>query len=309
MQAIEPFHIKTIPQFHHLLGLPGPEHPLISVVNLEEVKRLPESMLGSRMLDFYTISLKRNCAHSFKYGQQQYDVKGGVMYFIAPGQVYGPSDTGVEETKKLKLSGWGLYIHPDFLWNTPLARLIKRCDYFNYSVNEALFLTEKEENIVASLMQQIQAEYLANTDKFSQEIIISMIETLLNYADRFYSRQFLTRKKENHQLLDGLEALLNSYFNDPESLAQGLPSVQFVAEKLNISSNYLSSLLKVLTGRNTLQHIQDTMIEKAKEKISTTGLSVSEISYALGFEHPQSFSRLFKAKTGLSPLVFRQSFN
>jgi AraC family transcriptional activator of pobA len=309
MQAIEPFHIKTIPQFHHLLSLPRPEHPLISVVDLADVKRLPESMRGSRILDFYTISLKRNCTHSFKYGQQQYDIKGGVMYFIAPGQVFWPPDTGEEKTKKLKLSGWGLYIHPDFLWNTPLAKRIKRYEYFNYSVNEALLLSEKEENMVTSLMQQIHAEYLANMDKFSQDIIISMIETLLNYADRFYNRQFLSRKKENHQLLERLEELLNSYFNDTEPLTQGLPSVQFVAEKLNISPNYLSSLLKVLTGRNTQQHIQDKMIEKAKEKISTTDLSVSEISYALGFEHPQSFSRLFKAKTGLSPLVFRQSFN
>jgi AraC family transcriptional activator of pobA len=158
-------------------------------------------------------------------------------------------------------------------------------------------------------MQNIQMEYLANMDHFSQDIIISLVETLLNYADRFYHRQFLTRKIENHQILDRLEAMLNSYFNSTDLSMQGLPSVQDIAEKLNISPNYLSGLLKVLTGRNTQQHIQDKVIEKAKEKISTTGLSVSEISYKLGFEHPQSFSRLFKAKTGLSPLAFRQTFN
>jgi len=207
------------------------------------------------------------------------------------------------------MSGWALYIHPDFLWNTPLAKSMKRYEYFDYSVNEALYLSEKEEAIIIAMMQNIQTEYFANTDKFSQDIIISMIEVLLNYADRFYHRQFLTRKIENHQILDRLEDILAVYFDSEDLLTMGLPSVQYVAYKLNISPNYLSGLLKVLTGRNTQQHIQDKMIEKAKERISTTDLSVSEISYELGFDHPQSFSRLFKAKTGLSPLAFRHTFN
>jgi len=266
-------------------------------------------MPASRTLDFYTISLKRHCNCNFKYGQQHYDVQGGVMYFMAPGQVFSPPIKKEEETKIAKMSGWGLYIHPDFLWNTPLAKAIKKYDYFAYSVNEALWLTEKEEAIITSMIQNIQTEYLANTDKFSQDIIISLVETLLNYADRFYHRQFLTRKIENHQILDRLEDLLTSYFNSTNLLTLGLPSVQFIAGKLNISPNYLSGLLKVLTGRNTQQHIQDKMIEKAKEKISSMELSVSEISYSLGFDHPQSFSRLFKAKTGLSPLAFRHSLN
>jgi AraC family transcriptional activator of pobA len=308
MAGAEPHRIKTISEFHHIIGLPRPEHPLISVINLEDINRLRGDMPASRTLDFYTISLKRRCNGNFKYGQQQYDAQGGVMYFIAPGQVFSPPIKN-EETKTAKISGWGFYVHPDFLWNTPLAKGIKKYEYFDYSVNEALWLTEKEEAIILGIMQNIQTEYHANMDKFSQDIIISQIETLLNYADRFYHRQFLTRKIENHQMLDRLEDLLTSYFNSTDLLTRGLPSVQFIAEKLNISPNYLSSLLKVLTGRNTQQHIQDKMIEKAKEKISTTELSVSEISYELGFEHPQSFSRLFKAKTGLSPLAFRQTFN
>lgn len=307
MPATEPQRIKTISEFHQLAGLPRPEHPLIGVINMEDAKWWPGKMPASRTLDFYTISLKRNCSGNFKYGQQEYEAQAGVMYFIAPGQVFSPLKH--DETKKSSISGWGLYIHPDFLWNTSLAKAIKKYEYFDYAVNEALFLTEKEEAIIIGLMQNIQTEYHANTDKFSQDIIISMIETLLNYADRFYHRQFLTRKIENHQILDRLEAVLTSYFNSDRLLTGGLPSVQYIAEKLNISPNYLSSLLKVLTGRNTLQHIQDKMIEKAKERISTTELSVSEISYELGFDHPQSFSRLFKAKTGLSPLAFRQSFN
>lgn len=279
---------------------------MISVINLEEVKRVSEEMPAGQLLDFYTISLKHHNAGSFSYGQQQYAGQGGVMYFMAPGQVFGPMTTSEQE---LKMSGWGLYIHPDFFWNTPLAKGIKKYDFFNYAVNEALHLSKKEEGIISSLMQSIQTEYFANTDKFSQDIIISMIEVLLNYADRFYHRQFLTRKIESHHLLNRLEELLTSYFDDADLATRGLPSVQFIADKLALSPNYLSSLLKVVTGRNTQQHIQDKMIEKAKEKIAVTHLSVSEISYALGFEHPQSFSRLFKTKTGLSPLAFRQTIN
>lgn len=309
MSAAEPHRIKSISEFHYLFGLPRPEHPLISVIDLELVKRSPEKIAASQMLGFYAITLKHHCNGNFKYGQQQYEAQDGVMYFIAPGQVYTPPIKNEEETKTAQMSGWGLYIHPDFFWNTPLAKGIKKYEYFAYSVNEALYLSEKEEAIVIGMMQNIQTEYFANTDKFSQDIIISMVEVLLNYADRFYHRQFLTRKIENHQMLERLEDLLASYFNSTNLLTQGLPTVQYVAEKLNISPNYLSSLLKVWTGRNTQQHIQDKMIEKAKEKISTTELSVSEISYELGFEHPQSFSRLFKAKTGLSPLAFRQTFN
>lgn len=202
-----------------------------------------------------------------------------------------------------------LLVHPDFLWNTSLAKSIKNYDYFDYSVNEALFLSDKEESIIDSVVQNIKQEYHSNIDKFSQNIIISQIETLLNYAERFYQRQFITRKITNHQILNRLEELLDDYFRNDEAIRKGLPTVQSVAEKLNVSVSYLSSLLKVITGQSTQQHIHDKVIEKAKEKLSTTDLSISEIAYELGFEHPQSFSKLFKAKTHLSPLEFRQSFN
>ncbi|WP_461450682.1 helix-turn-helix domain-containing protein [Mucilaginibacter sp.] len=307
MAATEPARIKSITELHCLMGLPRPEHPLISLINLEEVKRAAGKGSGNMVFDFYCISLKRHCQGAMKYGQHKYNFRDGIMYFMAPAQVFGRIVK--DETKVSRMSGWVLYIHPDFFWNTPLAKGIKKYAYFDYSVNEALSLTEKEEAIIIGIMQNIQTEYLANTDKFSQDIIISLIEVLLNYADRFYHRQFLTRKIEHHQILDRLENILADHFNNDQSLSNGLPSVQFVADKLNISANYLSSLLKVLTGRNTQQHIQDKMIDKAKQIISTTELSVSEISYELGFEHPQSFSRLFKAKTGLSPLAFRQAFN
>ena len=308
MSITEPRRIKTIGEFHGVMGLPKPQHPLISVIDLAQVNRLPETVPTSQVLDFYTISLKRHGNSTFKYGQQQYAVQGGVMYFMAPGQVFTPPVKN-GETRIPPMSGWSLYMHPDFLLNTPLAKTIRKYDYFDYSVNEALLLTKKEEDTLLNLMQTIQLECFANPDKFSQDIIISMTDLLLNYADRFYHRQFLTNKTEDNQLLTRLDDLLTTYFTNTDLLTQGLPSVQFVAEKLHLSPNYLSSLLKALTGRNTQQHIQDKIIEQAKEKIAATALSVGEISYELGFDHPQSFSRLFKAKTGLSPLAFRQTFH
>jgi len=228
------------------------------------------------------------------------------MFFMAPGQVFSIT---IEAGLPSWHSGWMLLIHPDFLWNTTLAKTIKRFEYFDYSVNEALFLSEKEEATLNMIIQTIRHEYHSNIDKFSQQIIISQIETLLNYSERFYHRQFITRKKSNHQLLDRLEELLINYFSSEDLLKEGLPSVQYIADSLNVSPNYLSGLLKVLTGQSTQQHIHDKLIEKAKEKLSTTDLSVSEIAFELGFEHPQSFSKLFKIKTQLSPLEFRQSFN
>lgn len=240
------------------------------------------------------------------YGQQEYDFDEGVMYFMAPNQVLRVEQGQNDSADR---SGWILLIHPDFLWNTHLAKNIKHYEFFGYSVHEALFLSEKEETIVNTLIQNIQHEYQANIDKFSQQIIISQIEVLLNYAERFYNRQFITRKITNHKILNRLDELLTAYFNDDGLTTKGLPTVLYVSEALNLSPNYLSSVLKTLTGQSTQQHLHHKLIEKAKEKLSTTDLSVSEIAYALGFEHSQSFSKLFKLKTKLSPMEFRQSFN
>src|SRR5699024_1587116 len=241
-----------------------------------------------------------------KYGQQQYDFDEGVMSFIAPNQVLRIEH---DPEEILNRSGWMLFIHPDFLWKYPLSKTIRQYAYFDYSVNEALFLSEKEEETIINIIQKIQQEYHANIDKFSQNIIISYMETLLNYSERFYERQFLTRKITNHSILDRLEELLSRYFGDDTQTVKGVPSVQYIADTLNVSPNYLSGLLKVLTGQSTQQHIHNKLIEKAKERLSTTELTVSEIAYELGFEYSQSFSKLFKNKTQLSPLEFRRSFN
>ena len=306
MNTKQPYRIKTISEFHKLRGLPKPEHPLISVINLETIPHKLHKEPVSLVYDFYSIGLKRNCHAKFRYGQQEFDFDEGVMYFMSPNQVFGIEPVKDERPRQ---TGWMLFIHPDFLWNTPLAKKIKQYEYFDYSVNEALFLSEKEEETIIGIMKNIQHEYHSNIDKFSQDIIISQIEVLLNYSERFYHRQFITRKVTNHQTLNRLEDVLTNYFNGDDLNNKGLPTVQYIADSLNVSPNYLSGLLKVLTGQSTQQHIHDKLIEKAKEKLSTTDLSVSEIAYELGFEHSQSFSKLFKSKTNLSPLEFRRSFN
>jgi AraC family transcriptional activator of pobA len=306
MATMQPHRIKTISEYHQVMGLPKPEHPLISVINFEAIKHLPYDESINLVFIFYSISLKRDFNARFKYGQQEYDFDEGIMFFISPGQVFGME---IDKGSALKHSGWLLLIHPDFLWNTPLAKTIKQYEYFSYSVHEALYLSEKEEATITGMMQNMEQEYHSSIDKFSQDIIIAQLELLLTYAERFYQRQFITRKIANHQLLNRLEDVLTAYFNSDALTKKGLPTVAYIAEALNVSPGYLSGSLKTLTGQSTQQHLHDKLMEMAKEKLSTTGLSVSEIAYALGFEHPQSFSKLFKAKTNFSPLAFRQSFN
>lgn len=305
MANAKPYRIKTIHEFHQLRGLPKPQHPLISVVDYSAIKHSVEVPVTSWTLDFYSISMKRTANAKIKYGQQQYDFDEGVMFFMAPGQVFSIT---IDEHSPARHDGWMLLIHPDFLWNTPLAKTINQYEYFDYTVHEALFLSEKEEATLTQIIEHIRQEYHSNIDKFSQNIIISQIETLLNYSERFYQRQFITRKITNHKILDRLGTILTDSFNSNDLVTKGLPTVQHVADTLNVSPGYLSGLLKLLTGQSTQQHIHDKLIEKAKEKLSTTDLSVSEIAYELGFEHPQSFSKLFKTKTTLSPSEFRMSF-
>lgn len=298
--------IKTISEFHRLRNLPEPEHPLISVIDYSSIKRSVEIGEINWILDFYMISLKKGMGGKMYYGQQEFDFDEGLLAFMEPNQVFRVLS---DPNSTQKHRGWMLLIHPDFLWNTSLAGTIKKYDFFDYSVNEALFLSKKEQNILNAIIENIKQEYQSNIDSFSKQIIISQIESLLSYSERFYNRQFITREKANHQVLERLEKLLDDYFKNEDLMTKGLPTVQYIADTLNISPKYLSSLLKVLTGQSTQQHIHEKLIEVAKEKLSSTNLSVSEVAYELGFEHLQSFSKFFKAKTDLSPLEFRQSFN
>jgi AraC family transcriptional regulator, transcriptional activator of pobA len=306
MKNSDLLHIKTISQYHQIMGLPKPEHPLISVVNLESITQFPFEKSVSLMFDFYSISLKTYASVKYKYGQQNNDFDEGTLFFMSPGQVM---KIEIEKMEEAKISGWLLFIHPDFIWNTSLAKSIKQFEFFNYSVNEALHLSEKEEKIITNIVQIIEQEYHSNIDKFSQGIIVTQLESLLNFSDRFYNRQFITRKISNHRILSHFEEIITEYFKNDSLINNGLPSVKIIAEQLNTSPNYLSAVLKTITGKNTQQHIHEKLIEKAKEKLSTSDLSISEIAYQLGFEHSPSFSKLFKLKTNKSPVEFRASFN
>lgn len=300
------FRLNTIAEFHQFCRLPPPEHPLISLIDYSKVSYPFEEENVRWIQNFYTIGLKRNVTAKFNYGQQQYDFNSGILSFIAPAQYLKLEinlDMVVEPT------GWLLLIHPDFLWNTSMVKKIKTFDFFQYAVNEALFLSEKEEKVIVDLLLKIEQEYQSNMDKFSQELIVAHLEILLIYSERFYERQFLTRKKSSFELLERFEQLLADYFKEGMLVEKGIPSVASIAEALNISPNYLGTLLRMHTQQNTQQHIQNKLIDYAKERLSTTNLSVSEIAYELGFEHPQSFSKLFKQKTNQTPLEFRQSFN
>jgi AraC-like DNA-binding protein len=306
MKNIQLQNIKTISEYHKLMGIPQPEHPLISVIPFESIRCSAGADPKHIVIGYYSIALKKTTDGKMKYGQLEYDFNTGIMSCMAPGQVL---KIEVREEKPHIHSGWLLLVHPDFLWRTLLARKIKQYEYFGYSVNEALHLSDKEEAILVGIIQNIQQEYRSNIDQFSQDVIIANLELLLTYGERFYHRQFITRKIANHKILERLEDILAAWFNSDDLQKNGLPTVQYIAGALNVSPNYLSVLLKTLTGQSTQQHIHDKLIEKAKEKLSTTSLSVSEIAWDLGFEHSQSFNKLFKSKTNLSPLEFRQAFN
>lgn len=305
MTQSQPIRIRTISQFHALRGLPAPKHPLISVINFSEMAAHPKAGREKLLFDFYMVSVKRDMAHKYRYGQQDYDFDEGILFCMAPHQVLSV----IREENGQNPTGWMLMVHPDFLYQTPMASLIKTYECFDYSVNEALFLSEDEEKKIQQIIENIIQEYQTSIDTFSQGIMISQLQTLLSYTQRFYQRQFITRAKASHQFLQKLDELLEHYFANDGLKAAALPSVQLLSDELNLSPQYLRSLLKSLTGQTTQQHIHEKLIEKAKERLSNTQLSVSEIAYELGFEHSQSFSKLFKNKTNISPLEFRRSFN
>lgn len=301
------YKFSSIADAHRYFGLPGPLHPLVSMINNEQAEM---QMLQSRqlhVLSFYKISYRRKANGCMKYGQGYYDFEEGGLFCASPNQLVGTAGETHEATEEAPL--YTLLIHPDFLWNYPLAKKIRQYGFFSYTANEALHLSPQEETTVIAIFKMIGDELSGRIDDFSQDVVISQLELLLNYINRFYKRQFITRKVVNSNVLQKLEELVNDYFDKDVSLKQGLPTVQYLAAQFNLSPSYLSDMVRALIGQNVQQYIHSKLIEKAKEKLSTTSLSVSEVAYELGFEHPQSFSKLFKSKTNVSPLEFRRSFN
>jgi AraC-like DNA-binding protein len=296
-------HIESISQLMRILEVPAPFHPLIALVDYNDlsIENFPRGEKVS--LNFYKVSFKPTFRGKIKYGQGYYDFEEGGLAFLRPKQIV------ISPEEEENYEGIALYFHPDFIRDYPLGKTISQYGFFSYGVSEALFLSAKEKEVIANLLVTIANELHNNIDSFSQDVLVSQIELLLNYSNRFYNRQFITRKAINHEIITSLDELLAHYYKDENSLKNGLPSVKYISTELNLSQRYLSDMLSSLTGLNTQQYIQNSIIELAKERLSTTTLSISEIAYGLGFEHSQSFSKLFKVKTNLSPSEFRHSFN
>jgi AraC family transcriptional activator of pobA len=297
-----PHQFNSISDLHRVLGLPKPLHPMVSLNDNSLIKVDKDNLPTSFLLNFYKISYKKSPSGKLRYGQHYYDFEEGGLVFTSPNQLLAVTDD-------TEYHGYTLLFHPDFIRNYPLGKNIKNFGFFSYSANEALHLSEKEQQVILTILKNIEDELQSTIDDFSQDVIVSHIELLLNYSNRFYKRQFITRKAVNNDLLAALENILSDYFNNETGLTKGLPTVQYLAEQLTVSPHYLSDMLRSLTGQNAQQHIHQKLIEKAKEMLSTTNLSVAEVAYQLGFEHPQSFNKLFKRKTNQSPLAFRQLFN
>jgi AraC-like DNA-binding protein len=299
-----PLKITSLTEGHLMYGFPKPQHPLISLINGVTVRFESDRFPPQHVLSFYKISYKPKLTSRLKYGQSYYDFDEGGLLFASPGQVIGNNDNDAHVC-----SEYTLLIHPDFFLGYPMARKIKQYGFFSYAINETLHLSEEEKTIIIGVFKMIETELNSRIDDFSQDVVISQIDLLLNYANRFYKRQFITRKAISNSVLQKVEEILDNYFANESALNMGIPTVQHLSEELNLSPSYLSDILRSLTGQNAQQHIHQKLIEKAKEKLSTTNLSVSEVAYELGFEHPQSFSKLFKSKTSQSPLEFKRSFN
>lgn len=299
-----PYTIRSIAEYHQLLGLAKPRHPLFSVIDHQDLKHFSDERLRFKTYAFYTISMKKGYAGTMKYGQTYYDFDEGAMVFHGPRQVISS-----ELADDIKLTGWTLLIHPDFIQPYPLWAKWKQYGFFSYRLREALHPSQEEVQRMDTIVGTIHHEYGSGIDRFSQDILISQLEVLLNYCNRFYYRQFLTRKKVNHDLLSRLDTLLDQSFVTSEAPPQGVPTVQQIAERLDVSAAYLSDLLRVLTGQSAQQHLTDRLIEQGKELLATTALSVREIAFRLGYENPQSFHKLFKAKTQQTPLAYRASLN
>ncbi len=294
---------NSISELMRHLEQPSPLHPLVALINYDNTKLVIADEEEKYSLDFYKISFKTSFNGQVKYGQGYYDFEEGGLAFLAPKQIVTVS--GKDDSHE----GYALFFHPDLIRNYPLGNAIHKYGFFSYAISEALCLSDKEKKVIAALFDAISGELANNIDHFSQDVLVSQIELLLNYSNRYYNRQFITRKTVYNDLIGKMDAYLSARLDNRKSLLTGIPSVGEVADYLEVSPRYLTDMLKSLTGLNAQQRIHHHLIEKAKNILSNTTLTISEIAYVLGFEHPQSFNKLFRQKTNMTPLEFRQSFD
>jgi AraC-like DNA-binding protein len=297
MKTNEIIQINTIEEYTERFGCPPANHPLISICRLSNVKDFTP-FAKSVQLNLYTITIKPEARCTAKYGWREYDFKKGLINFYAPNQIHSWD----EGTEQVDAWGWLLAFHPDFIRKYPLGGKINTMKFFSYETNEALHMSDAERLQIDTIMQNIQTEDKRSIDEYSQDIIVSQLDVLLNYAKRFYTRQFRTRNSVESDVITRFESMLHKHFAQENDK---LISASEIASELAMSTNYLSDLLRSLTGMNIQQHIHNHLIEKAKNLLLTTNLSISEIAYTLGFEYPQYFNRLFKSKTGQTPVEFR----
>ncbi len=302
IRMTEILHINSISDMHDVFGLSKPKHPLVSIIRFKNARIKPEYHHISCSFGMYCITHKNETDGSMTYGRNSYDFQEGSMLFIKPGQIlrYDGHESNAEDP------GWALLFHPDLIRKCNLGQTIENYSFFYYDITEALHLSDEEKQSLDEIVAKIEREYQQNIDRHSQSLIISNIELLLNYCTRYYDRQFYTRTNLNKDLLAKFELLLRNYYVDNRQLNGGIPSVKYCGKQLHMSPKYLSDLLKKETGKNAKTHIDDFLINKAKNHLLSSSESVSEIAYSLGFEYSQHFSKAFKAKTGMSPREYRR---
>jgi AraC-like DNA-binding protein len=293
------YRVQTISELHEIAGFEKPKHPLVTVIDYSkvDVKDTPES--GNFICSFYSVNFKKHC--DFIYGRQVFDHKEGTLHCTAPEQVI----TFNRKRKAYSSEGWGLYFHPELIRNSSLGKKINEYSFFSYAENEALHLSEQEKHTLLYVLKQVENEYNTNIDHYSRDLIISNIELLLNYCKRFYGRQFITRTNQSKDVIIRFEEFVTDYFNTDKLRNNGIPTVKYCAEAMNLSPNYFSDMLKSETGKNTQEHIHYHLLEKAKTMLVSSDKNINQIAYELGFEYAQSFSKFFKKKAGVSPTLFR----
>ena len=299
-------HFSDLTECHQFFGLPAPEHPLFSVLSVDSkeadiVQCTDFDMAFSS--DFYSISLKHVTSGEIFYGRTKYDSKNGTMIFMAPQQEVRL--TGLE----VKSTGRAIVFHEDFIRGQKIKDEIKKYHYFSYAVNEALHLSPKEEQMMQGLIDQIDAEYQSNQDEFSKELILAQLDTLLKYANRFYHRQFLHRKESSSDMLTRFIDEVEGYIAENQLAEKSIPSIEDVARTMAMTPRYLSDALKAETGKTAIENLHLHMIDKAKDMLLESDVTVATVAYDLGFEYPQYFARLFKKKTGMTPTEYRNSYH